>query len=204
MPFNFDDVIRSLDDSFRQGGAAHLNAFVADHLTVTKWIVASDYNIRTAGASNDVYAFACYPMIGSFKELGAELSTVFPADFKRTRQITREHRRFLDSARCFSFVFLVLPERKLLRSGDQAADRDHLHQMLDASLQAAEGLHHVTQIAHLRRLREDSGKGTFSLARFEDLLLLCTFHAFISCKLAFRMSLDLIGWFPDRDNMTTY
>src|SRR4051794_15951169 len=108
MPFDFARYVSNLNSSFDAGGAHSLRRFLGHHLTVQRWVVASDYNIGTDGTDHDVYAFALYPIpMAGIETVRGAVRHCFPRDFKHTSHITREQKRFLASNTCFVFVFLV-------------------------------------------------------------------------------------------------
>jgi hypothetical protein len=204
LPLDVAMILGSLDDCFRQGGLADFDQFLADHLTARKWIIASDFNIGAEGAAHDVFAFACFPVEQGFTKLIDRLGTTFPADFKRSKRIAQDQISFFGKNLCFCFVFLIPRPWKMLRTGNHSDDLAQARQLIEVALEEASKRHHDSQVSHLRSLYKDSKKNNFSLSLFEQIILLCSFHAFVSGKIAFRSPVDQIGWFPDRDKMTTY
>ncbi|QFU16922.1 hypothetical protein [Microvirga thermotolerans] len=206
MPFDLNALLQGLQECYSQSGVLDFDHFLGQHLNASDWIIASDYNIGAPGAKHDVFAFACYPVEQGWSHLSALLSESFPADFKNVSKITREQRRFFDESHCFCFIFMVPRTRRILRSSaGHKADLAEARDVLKLSLRAAkEGGYHPDQVAHLQRFHNEAQKKNFSLDLFETILLLSGFHAFVSGKIALRTKVRQLGWFPDRDNMTTF
>lgn len=205
MPFDFARYIHNIDTSFQQGGAYDLRDFIFRNPTADKWVIASDFNTCSPGASQDVYSFACYPVDKGLEHLRSVLTNVFPKDFKETSIITREQKRFFREDICFCFVFFVSRKSKFLRTGDTKADLIFARRLLDEAIAiiskngAPDNL-----IKQIKALRQDASKNSFSLYLFERILLLSMFTSYVSMRIAANTIVEHIGWFPDRDDMTTY
>lgn len=206
MPFDFARYVFNLDSSFDEGGAQALRVFLAQHLTVDRWVVASDYNTGTEGTDHDVYAFAVYPIpLAGIETVRSALRACFPRDFKHTARITREQKRFLTTNTCFAFVFLVSKSDSFLRSGDRARDLASFRSSVAVAV--AELTKNGTAEYHLRNLRRllnEAGKKDFSLALMERVLLLAMFNAYVTSKLTANAPVKRFWWVTDNEGLTRY
>ncbi|TXN05920.1 hypothetical protein FV242_01745 [Methylobacterium sp. WL64] len=206
MPFDFARYVFNLNSSFDAGGAQALRRFLSHHLTVKRWVVASDYNTGTQGTDHDVYAFAVYPisLIG-IEGVRDALRKCFPRDFKHTSHITWEQKHFPATNTCFVFVFLVSKSDRFLRSGDRTKDliafRNELAQTIAILTKNGTGEDHLRK---LRMLHNQAGRRDFSLAFMERMLLLGLFNAFVTAKLTANIPVDRVWWVTDDEGETRY
>ncbi|MCJ2093834.1 hypothetical protein MKK67_15230 [Methylobacterium sp. J-072] len=206
MSFDFARYVFNLNSSFDAGGAQALRQFLSHHLTVKRWVMASDYNTGTDGTDHDVYAFAVYPIsIDGIEAVRRALRDCFPRDFKHTARITWEQKHFLATNTCFVFVFLVSKSDNFLRSGDRTKDlaafREALAQTVAQLTANGTG---EDNLRHLRMLQNEASKKDFSLALMERVLLLSLFNAFVTAKLTANIPVELVWWATDNEGETRY
>ena len=206
MSFSARGLYENLQNSFSQGGFDDLVQFLLRHKETRRWIIASDFNLGSSGAAHNVFAFAAYPTgKRNYFEHIERLTKAIPRDFKHTRLVTREIKKFFQGDDCFCFVILAPPSRMFFK-----AHADHASNLRDAK-ELLEGLRR--QVASwsnqhiksdIKRLCEKSKQRSFSLTLLENMLIFAVSNAFVSYNVAFPLGASLVGWFPDRDNMTTF
>ena len=207
MSFSANGIVENVLSSFNQTGLDDLFSFALRHRRTRRWMIASDFNLGAQGAAHNVFAFAAYP-IGerNYFQICDRLRSAIPADFKHTRVISQEIRSFFRGDDCFCFVILAPTARMYFREHS-----DHQANLLDA-IDLMDDMYSGLETwgrsealrAQIGRLREESRKRNFSLSLLENMLVFAILNAFVSYSVASATGADFVGWFPDRDNMTTY
>jgi len=194
-----------MESSFNQGGRSDLVAFIGTHIQARRWIIAADFNVELQhDAASRVFAFSCFPMVNGYQHAVEKLNHVFPHDFKKAVRITNKHKKFVRGADCFSFVIMVPPPRLCFNEGSRKVNLADAQGLLFDSKNSPYASKLLPEHRkHLNDLYQRALQNSFSLDLFENVLLLATFYTFITKAIASNVDLELVGWFPDRDKMTT-
>lgn len=175
--------------------------FLAKHPMVTKWMVASDFVINEPQAASDAYAYTFFPYNAEIEHLKAKIVKLVPKDFKKTKTVKPQLHEFLQSGETFT-ICLLTPKRY-----NVAGDIHAVRRSLDASLKMmrdwkdAEG--QQTVIKAFERLKEKAKANSFSAQLMSTMLIATVLAAFCAMILAQERKIEIVGWFPDRDNITT-
>ena len=207
MGFSADGIAANLQASFDLGGKDDLTDFVLRHPRARRWLIASDFNLGSPGAEHNVYAFAAYPVgTRGYFQIVERLKKLVPADFKRTRSISQNIRRFFDNDDCYCFVFLMPTKRMSFADhADHKSNLEEAHQLIEGMLQAClNGIVEDDTLNNIKKFCQETAKKNLSLTLLDQLLLFTITNAFVSFNVAAGSNAEHIGWFPDRDNMTTY
>ncbi len=167
----------------------------------TKWIVAADFCIGDPGRFNDAFAYTVFPCDAQFDAIQDEIRAVLPRDIKRTKAVSAEMLEYLRSGRRFTFAFALDRSRRIfpnVRSAREAIDETLviMRAWRDAEKQAAT----IKRVEMLRRKADSPG---FNVRRLDDVTLAAAFAGFIALLLQLEGRSELIGWFPDRDDITS-
>ena len=197
----FQDIRRQIDSVVtRSGTEAHFRQYVERYRT-TRWGIFSDYVIGDRDRPSDTFVFTVAPFgmhLQGLFELALEKST---PDLKDVKAIPEEMHGLLNDARFYSFCFS-------LRKGDSLPfDRktiDHGMRDLVRTLRAQGGptaAFAKNFSAVLSRVRANS----FSAKLFSDIVFTASIVSYLICLIS-RTCLvrpDRIGWFSDRDRITS-
>jgi len=165
--------------------------FIKRHPTVNKWNIASDY-------SDGCYSFIISPAPGSPQESFDLVQSKLPKDIKEVRDISEDAISFLYEADKFIIAFKVKGKAKLF--GDNFQARNYI----DTEYQKASKIANPETLKMMKELYKKSLNNNFNLSLFTNLIMLSSFFVFISSLLSRESPAEIIGWFSDRDKMTSY
>ncbi|MFP3556993.1 hypothetical protein SB861_40785 [Paraburkholderia sp. SIMBA_049] len=184
----------------RSGTEAHFRQYVERYRT-PRWGIFSDYVIGDRDRPSDTFVFTVAP-------LGMHLSGLFALalgkstpDLKDVKSIPQQMRGILDDARFYSFCFS-------LKKGDGLPfDRQQIGDGLrelarTLKLQGAPGDTFAKNLSEaLSKVRANS----FSTKLFSDILFTASIVSYLVCLISRTSPLrpDRIGWFSDRDRITS-
>jgi hypothetical protein len=183
------------------GAIGDFRKFLAKHPLVSKWLIASDFVINEPQASSDAYAYTFFPYNVDMLRLKAGIVKLAPEDFKKTNTVKPQLQEFLQSGE--TFTICLLTPKKYNTAGDIRAVR----LSLDATLrmmqtwQDAESQQKI--IKAFERLRERAKANNFNTQLMSTMMIATVMAAFCSIILAQERKIEIVAWFPDRDNITT-
>jgi hypothetical protein len=131
----------------------------------------------------------------------AEIRRIAPKDVKQNKNIDAEVLGYLRSAQRFSFCFVVNKDCKWFHGLAEA------RQAIDNSLVMMRHWKDADQqqdvIKRFEVLREDARANSFNVKLFGHMVLMNSLAAVTACLLVKHGAPEIIGWFPDRDKMTS-
>jgi len=198
---NPDMLVECLISTFGMGAVHNFRKFLAKHPLVTKWLIASDFVINEPQASSDAYAYTFFPYNADILRLKASIVKLVPEDFKKTKAVKPRLQEFFQSGE--TFTICLLTPKKYNIAGDIHAVRLSLDATLRMmqSWQDAESQQKI--IKAFERLRERAKANNFNTQLMSGMMIATVVAAFCPIVLAQERKIEIVGWFPDRDNMTT-
>jgi hypothetical protein len=196
-----DAIVAALLAVIGGDSARDFSDFVAsgDH---TKWVISADFCLNDPHRYCDVYAFSVFPFDAYMPDIGSEIAVVFARDIKSTKSITPEMIDYLRSRRSFHFAFVVNRSRRLFPSVEDAqAALDLTLAMIGKRKGDQERAQDDLRL--IRMLRQEANARNFNTKLFQDVTILAALAGFIALLLQREGRAELIGFFPDQDNMTT-
>ena len=198
-----DGLVDMLLSTFGMGAITEFRRFLAGHPLVTKWIVASDFVIGEPQAASDAYAYTYtfFPYDAEIQDLKDRIVGLVPKDFKKTRDVKPKLGEFFRSGDTFT-ICLLTPKRYRI-----AGDIDAVRRGLDETLRMmrnwsnAETL--TDTIRAFERLQEKAKANNFSAQLMSTTMIATVLAAFCAIVLAQERDIEVVGWFPDRDNITS-
>lgn len=197
----FQDIRSQIDSVVTQSGTeGHFRQYVERYRT-TRWGVFSDYVIGDRDRPSDTFVFTVAPLgmhLRGLFELALEKST---PDLKDVKAIPDEMHGLLNDSRFYSFCFSLrkgdsLPfDRKTIEHGMRALVRS-LRAQGGKSAEFAKNFSEV-----LSKVRANS----FSAKLFSDIVFTAAIVSYLIWLIS-RTCLvrpDRIGWFSDRDRITS-
>ncbi|PTB24489.1 hypothetical protein C9I56_33540 [Paraburkholderia caribensis] len=122
-------------------------------------------------------------------------------DLKDVREVSETMRHLLADPRIMTFCFLLPRKRTLSRNAASA------RQLIENTLTTIEGWRdrdaHGPVIDRMRKLLEKSKSQSFNVGLLDDIMLTTSFAAFLSVRVCMATTVERIGWFSDRDKITT-
>jgi hypothetical protein len=196
-----DGLVDMLLSTFGMGAIEEFRRFLAGHPLVTKWIVATDFVIGEPQAASDAYAYTFFPYDAEIQELKDRIVRLVPKDFKKIKTVKPELGEFFRSGDTFT-ICLLTPKKYRI-----AGDIDAVRRGLDATLRMMRNWNDAgaqTEIIRaFERLQEKAKANNFSAQLMSTTMIATVLAAFCAIVLARERAIEIVGWFPDRDDITT-
>ena len=153
----------------------------------------------------DCFAFTILPYDAWPAEIENDVAEVLPKDLKKSKALDQDGAEWLRDPRRFHIVITVNKDRVPFSNGagtnTLAIAREHIDKTLDQA--AAQGVKPDT-IKRFKKLKAEAQAKGFNVELLGDLWLLAVWFAVLTIILGRERQCEAIGWFPDRDNMTTW
>lgn len=193
-------------ETFDKGAVDLLRPFVAVN-PVTKWLIGADFALHDPRRPADVFAFTIVPYDVFSGDFEKEVDAVLPRDLKRSKSLEAEAAEWLRSPRAFHIALRVDRGRQIFDNGaGGGTPLDIAREHLDLTIKAAEGHPRVSaqSLKRFKRLRQEANAKSFPVDLLSDVWLLGFFFALLTVLIGRERKPEMVGWFPDRDNMTTW
>ena len=197
---NPDGLVDHLTSTFGMSAIGEFRKFLAKHPLVTKWIIASDYVINEPQAASDAYAYTFFPYDAEIQDLKARIVKLVPKDFKKTKTVEPKLHDFFQSGE--TFTICLLTPKKYNIAGDIHAVRRALDESL-GMMQNWQNADNHPAIKAFERLKERAKANNFNAQLISTMMMATVMAAFCATILAQERKIEVVGWFPDRDNITT-
>jgi len=175
--------------------------FLAKHPWVTKWMIASDFVLNDSEAINDAYAYTFFLYNAEIQQIKAKIEKLVPKDFKKTKTVEPALKEFLQSGE--TFTICLLTPKKFSTAGDIHAVRLTLDETLKNMRNWQDADAQKPLIKQFERLKEMAKANNFNAQLMSTMMIATVLAAFCATILAQERKIEFIGWFPDRDNITT-
>ena len=196
-----DGLVDCLVSTFGQSAIEEFRKFLANCPIVTKWMIATDFVIGESQAMHDAYAYTMFPYNTEIDKLKAKIVKLVPKDFKRTKTVDPRLHEFLQSGETFTICLLTPKKYKI--AGDIHAVRRALDQTLSTMRSWRDADNQGRTIKAFERLKESAKANNFSTQLISTMMVATVLAAFCGVILAQERQIEIVGWFPDRDNITT-
>lgn len=199
------DFLECLFSTFDKSAINDFRTFLASNSGVTKWQLAADFCLHDKDRPNDVFAFTLIPYDDYITNINSEIRTAIPKDIKKTTDIKEECLAFLRDTRRYHFGFVMKASPKFFYNGEGSDPLAIARESLDLILKKLEDLGRSKKnTKKLKMLIQSAKDKKFNVELLTDLLMLINFFCFITLLLARERKVDVMGWFSDRGNMTTW
>jgi hypothetical protein len=129
------------------------------------------------------------------------VAQIVPKDFKKTKTVDPALQEFLRSGQTFT-VCLLTPKKYDL-AGDIYAVRRALDQSLAMMRAWGDASSHRTIIKAFESLRQRAKSNNFDTRLVSTMIIATVLAAFCGIVLVQQREIEAVGWFPDRDSITT-
>ena len=202
---NPNDLVTRLLETFDKSAVELFREFCRNNRGIKKWVIASDYCLRDSTRPNDSFVFSIIPYDDWFCNLQAEIRSVLPRDIKKTKKVNKAAARFLANPRRFHFGFVLNKDRVVFTNGPGSSPLRVVRESIEMTYQHL--VDHERSRENLRRfnqLRQESLAKSFNVTLMSDLHILGLLFPVISLLLLREGDVEIVGWFSDPDNMTTW
>lgn len=195
-----DLIVDALSGTFD----GHIDGALVRHIRrhrTDRWLIFSDYVLRQRYRHNDTFAFSVMPGGQHLPGLSADISRFSLKDLKDAREVSENMRELLSDPRIMTFCFLLPRKRTLSRNAATA------QQMIDNTLAVMSAWQdhdvHTSMKERMKKLKEKSRSQSFNVGLLDDIILATVFAAFLALRVCMAAPVSRIGWFSDRDKITT-
>jgi hypothetical protein len=183
----------------------NFRGFLARHQRVKKWLVAADFSLEKSRPLG-CFAFTVVPYDAWPWELERDVVAALAKDLKDSKSVPGNAVAWLRDNRRFHFAVTVRPTRSVFVGGTGsklAQAREFVAKTMaqaEANPDKVEGAT-MKRLQQLKRLSEANG---FNVRLLSDLWLLALLFAAITVLIGRERPSEIIGWIPDRDDMTNW
>lgn len=200
-----DDILKALFDTFDKSALEDFRRFLVCNALVKKWMIAADFCLHDKERPNHVFALTVIPYDDYHSTLQDEIKEAIPKDLKKTRDVPAKTKVCLLDPRRFHFAF-VLKSPPDVFNDMQGRDRkvvarECLRKTLDMLKQHGRS---QKTIERFKQLVQKAERKNFPVELLADMFLFAYLLSFVTLALARERRNEIVGWFSDRDNMTTW
>jgi hypothetical protein len=193
-------IFDALRTQFTSEFASAFARFVTSHHT-DRWLLFSDYVLSAPGRPNDVFAFTILPAGVYLESLTSDFQAFARRDFKDIKTVDERMLTLLSDPRAFTFSFLLDPERTVTRGAAS------LRGMLDRSIARLRAKRDAEaragDISRLVLVRRKAASRGFNVKLLDNIILAAAFASFLTVCICDYRRAGRVGWFSDRDDITT-
>lgn len=198
---NPDGLVDCLTSTFGKTAIDEFREFLAKHSFVTKWMIVCDFVINEPQAASDAYAYTFFPYNAEIQQLKAKIMKLVPKDFKKTKNVQPKLHEFFQSGD--TFTICLLTPKKYNAAGDIHTIRLSLDETLRMMRNWQDADNQKNVIEAFERLKERAKANNFKTQLMSTMMIATVLAAFCAIILAQERRIEIVGWFPDRDNITT-
>lgn len=168
-------------------------------------MIAADFLLNNQARPLDCFAFTIFPYDAMPAEIEEDVSRALSRDIKKTKDLDENPAQWLRDPRRFHIAITINKDRKVFSNGpgtdQRQVAREHISLTLDALDQKNTN---ADMLAHLKELQKKAQSQGFNVALLRNIWLLAIWFAVLTNAIGRERASEIIGWFPDRDEMTTW
>lgn len=196
--------IQLLFETFDRSAIDDFRAFLSANERARKWQVAADFCLHDKNRPNNVFAFTIIPYDAYPDTLFREIRHALPKDLKKTKTIDSNAIEFLTNQRRFHFGFVFQDPPAVFNNGPGSDSLTVARESLAITVDTL--VKHGRSKENMRRLkilRQKAQATAFDVELLADMYVLSYLLCFVTLLLSRECRVDVVGWFSDRDKMTT-
>lgn len=202
---NPTDFVRILFETFDKSAVSDFRNFLNANPLVKKWIIAADFCLHDKDRPNHAFAFTIIPYDAYPDILKADIRGALPKDLKKTKKVQDGAVAFLTHPRRFHFAFVFEKPPAVFYNGADTEPlkvaRESLDMTLEMMRKAGRG---EESLRRIKKLKQRSLANNFNVELLADMYVLSYLLSFVTILLARERATEIVGWFSDRDSMTTW
>lgn len=199
------EIARLFFECVDKGAIVNFRRFLNRHKGIKKWLIAADFSLgkeRPLGC----FAFTIIPYDAWPWELERETLANLGKDIKEAKSIPHSAIAWLRDSRRFHFAITVKHDRAIFTGAAGSAlqeAREHVNMNLAKARANPDkvGAETISRVEQLARLAQ---RKSFNVGLLTNIWLLSLFFAAITTLIGRERQSEIVGWFPDRDNMTNW
>jgi hypothetical protein len=197
-------IIKTFVDTFDKSSVRLFRDWLRRRPRPEKWILSADFVLRDRSRPGECFAFSLLPYDLTPSDFAAEVQANLPRDLKDAKDLPETAAAWLRNDRHFHILVPLNSDRKLFFDGNRGS-LEVARESIRLSLQhMVEKERDPAQIRRFKALAERSRRGGFNVSLYTDVTLLSFVLAVISALVWRECNPTHLGWFCDRDKMTTW
>lgn len=204
-----EDYVALLEETITKSTINDFRAYVKHNTGHTKWLICSDYCLDDKKKRNGIISFTLFPYYAFLDSIQRRIQQVAPEDIKKTNNINDEFLKFLKRKEFFHFCFIF---ENGVNHPFQSKPKDEIIKNINDIIQMLEKWKINTPINRdsfqetikkLNHLKEEIPRASFNIKLFRNIMIVNILAAYIGYLLCREVTVELLGWFSDRDDMIT-
>jgi hypothetical protein len=200
-----NEVAKTFLECFDKGAIELFRRFIEAHPYARKWIIAADFSLHNKERPFDCFAFTILPYDAWPTEIERDVTQALPKDLKKSKELDDAAIMWLRDSRRFHIAITTNENPAVFSNGPGSipltVTREHIAKTLEAAEQI--GASQET-IKRLKKLKQEAQANGFNVRLLAEIWLLAIWFATLTVLLGRERECEIVGWFPDRDNMTNY
>jgi hypothetical protein len=199
-----EEVAKLFLQCFDGSAVENFRRFMARHPHVRKWLIAADFSQHN-DRPFDCFAFTIIPYDAWLGEIEREVKQALPRDLKKSKDLDEDAIEWLRDPRRFHIAITVNDRPAVFWNGPGSVPltiaREYIANTLANAIKADASDETLTRI---KKLKQEAQANSFNVRLLADIWLLAIWFAVLAISIGRERRSEIIGWFPDRDNMTNY
>jgi hypothetical protein len=191
-------------ETFDGSAVAMFRQYLARNPGVTKWMIAADFALHDPQRPMDCMSFTVLPYDASPDDINSDVTAVLPRDLKRSKELPTNAAAWLRDCRRFHVIITMNRERRVFYNGAGIDARTVAREHIELTLSSLVGSSDQKVIGRFKSLRQKAQAKAFNVDLLSDIWMLGIFFATLTVIIGRNRQSEIIGWFPDRDNMTNW
>lgn len=199
------DFLRVLFETFDKSSIADYRNFLKANLQVKRWIIAADFCLHDKDRPNHAFAFTIIPYDAYPDALKDKIRGALPKDLKKTKRIRDAAVSFLAHPGRFHFAFVFEKPPAVFYNGPGSEALKVARESLDITVDTMMKMERGKEtLRPLKELKQQSLASNFNIELLADMYVLSYLFSFVTILLARERPVEIVGWFSDRDSMTSW
>lgn len=199
------ELFTAVDDTFQRGARQTLCNYLLGHPGMRKWIIAADYCMGDPSRHSNAFVFTLHPYDDWFLNSESSITNALSRDLKAARAVPPGGLSLLRHPHRLHVCFVTAKDLRLFADSAVLAEVTNVRAYIAAwAYHFRERERDPRDIAKVEALLQKSKANRFNLSLFKALYLTHFFFAYVTLALCRDSSPEIIGWFSDRDSMTSW
>lgn len=206
-----DVLAKAFLQTFDGSARALFGKFLAHNLHVTKWMISADFALHDPARPLDCMSFTLLPYDRWPDEISADINAALPKDLKHSKELPPAAAAWLRDSRRFHIVVTMNKDhRTVFYNTPNTAEepipaaldvaREHIELSINALFEQPD----TETTKRFKKLRQEARAKNFNVGLLSNIWLLGFFFAMITAIIGRDRQSEIVGWFPDRDDMTNW
>lgn len=199
------DIAKGIIETFDKSAVELFRQWFQRHQATEKWIISADFALRDPSRPGDCYAFSIFPYDAWPQDIEADIRANLPRDIKKSKALDTKAAAWLRDDRRFHIILPINTDRTFYLNKPDDSEVKVARESITLTLQSMQSAGAgAATILRQKKLQNAAQAKNFNVALLTDLTLLALFLPIVTLLLARERQPKEVGWFCDRDSMTTW